>query len=46
MDILFGVQIMNLLLVGLGVSIAVLFVIVLLKLNKALSIWLENNKKN
>ena len=46
MDILFGVQILNLLLVGLGISIAVLFVIVLLKLNKALSIWLENNKKN
>ena len=46
MNILFGVQILNLLLVGLGISIAVLFVIVLLKLNKALSIWLENNKKN
>ena len=41
-----GVQILNILLLVLGVAGFVLLVMVLLKLNKALSIWLEKNRRN
>ena len=46
MPIISFVQIINLLLVLVGASGLVLFIMVLLKLNRALDIWLHNNRKS
>jgi len=40
------IQLINLALVLFGVATMVLFFIVLLKLNKALDIWLRNNQES
>jgi len=39
-----GVSIFNLILLAGGIAGFALFIVVLLKLNKALNIWLKNNK--
>ena len=41
-----GLSILNLIIIAGGIAGFVLFIIVLLKLNKALTIWLENNKRS
>ena len=46
MPIISFVQIINLLLVLVGAGGLVLFIMVLLKLNRALDIWLRNNRKS
>ena len=46
MPIISFVQIINFLLVLVGASGLVLFIMVLLKLNRALDIWLHNNRKS
>jgi len=46
MPIISFVQIINLLLVLVGAGGLVLFIMVLLKLNRALDIWLHNNRKS
>ncbi len=46
MALLFGFQIFNTLMLLFLIFAFILFVIVLFKLNKALTIWLERNKKD
>jgi len=41
-----AIQIINLILILGGISAFVLFIVVLLKLNKALSVWLEKNPRD
>jgi hypothetical protein len=44
MGIIYGTYIINILLLIGGAYLFALFIVVLLKLNKALNIWLEKNK--
>ena len=46
MGAMVGVSIINILLLLAGIAGFVLFLIVLFKLNKALDIWLERNRRN
>jgi len=46
MGAMFGISVINILFLLAGIAGFVLFLMVLFKLNKALDIWLEQNKRN